>query len=249
MRNATLHVDYGGVRFLIDPMLADRETSPGFARSSNSEFRNPLVSLPMAISDIVNVDAVVVTHLHSDHWDIKAIESIDKSLPVFVQSDADATMVRGQGFTDVRVLAATSEFRGVSLAKTSGQHGTDETLAAIPLGMVSGIVFKRAEEKCLYIAGDTIWNDHVRDAIEMHKPDVIVLNAGKATFDGFPPIIMGEVDVIAVHKAAPEAKLVASHMEAVNHCVLSRKALREFAEREGFSGNLAIPADGETLAL
>lgn len=47
-------------------------------------------------------------------------------------------------------------------------------------------------------------------------------------------------------KVAPNAQFVASHMEAVNHLMLSRKDLREYAVEKGFSDKLLIPADGET---
>src|SRR3546814_6339666 len=69
VRNATLRIDYGGVRFLIDPLLADKGAYPGFEGSANSELRNPLVSLPMPFEKIVDVDAVIVTNFHSDYWD------------------------------------------------------------------------------------------------------------------------------------------------------------------------------------
>ncbi|HWX47942.1 MAG TPA: MBL fold metallo-hydrolase [Roseomonas sp.] len=250
IRNATLRIDYGGVRFLVDPMLDDQGTSPGFPGSANSERRNPLVPLPLPIADITDVDAVIVTHLHTDHWDDTAKAKLNKSLPLFVQNDEDAEAIRRAGFLDVRVLTEASEFNGVTLTKTGGQHGTDATLKAIPaLGKVCGVVFSHPSEKTLYVAGDTIWNQHVEQAIARHRPDAIVLNAGKATFNGLEPIIMGEADVLAVHRAAPRATLIASHMEAVNHCVLSRAELRAFAEEEGFASSLLVPADGEAVVI
>lgn len=249
IRNATLIVDFGGRRFLVDPMLNDEGTSAGFPGSANSERRNPLVPLPRPLAEIADVDAVIVTHLHADHWDEAARANLDKALPVFVQNDDDAAAVRGAGFADVRVLGETSAFDGITLTKTEGQHGTDATIQAIPrLGKVCGVVFRHPSETCLYVAGDTIWNRHVETSLARHHPQVIVLNAGKATFIGLDPIIMGEEDVRAVHLAAPEATLIASHMEAVNHCILSRAALRAFAERKGFSARLLIPEDGETIA-
>lgn len=39
VRNATLRVDYAGVRFLIDPMFAGKGATPGFEGSANSKLR------------------------------------------------------------------------------------------------------------------------------------------------------------------------------------------------------------------
>ena len=250
VRNATLRIDYAGVRFLIDPMFASKGATPGFEGSANSELRNPLVDLPIPIEQLADVDAVIVTHLHGDHWDKEAQARLNKAVPVFAQNEVDATTIASQGFTDVRVLTETSSFRGVSLAKTGGQHGTDATMKAIPaLGHVCGVVFSHSSQRRLYIAGDTIWNRHVEEAIARHQPDAIVLNAGKAVMKGFDPIIMGEDDVLAVHKTAPKATLIVSHMEAINHCVLSRSDLRAYADKQGFGSKLLIPADGEKITI
>jgi hypothetical protein len=36
-------------------------------------------------------------------------------------------------------------------------------------------------------------------------------------------------------------------MDSYNHCLLSRKMLRDYAERKGFSDRLLIPYDGEEI--
>jgi L-ascorbate metabolism protein UlaG (beta-lactamase superfamily) len=251
VRNATLRIDYGGVRFLVDPLLAEKGAYPGFEGTANSHLRNPLVPLPIPLEDIINVDAVIVTHLHSDNWDDAAKARLPKSLPLFAQDEQDAAQIRSAGFTDVRVLTEISDFNGVKLSRTGGQHGTDSAIQAAGkvLGQVCGVVFSHPSHKTLYVAGDTIWNRYVEEAIATHRPEVIVLNAGDARVDGIDPIIMGTKDVLAVQRAAPKARLIASHMESVNHCVLGRTELRAFSEKEGFASSLLIPEDGESIVI
>lgn len=75
IRNATLVVEYAGKKFLIDPMLAEKGTYPPFPNSLRQDQFNPLVSLPTSIENIIHdIDAVIVTHLHLDHFDDVAKE-------------------------------------------------------------------------------------------------------------------------------------------------------------------------------
>jgi hypothetical protein len=96
------------------------------------------------------------------------------------------------------------------------------------------------------VARDTIWNDYVRSSLARHEPDFVVLNAGDAQVPGPESVIMGTEDVKKVHDAAPAATLVARHMEAVNHCVLTRAEVREFAVRNGMSQRLRTPKTART---
>src|SRR5215207_8894640 len=97
VRNATLVVDYAGTRFLIDPMLAEQGAYPGFEGTPNSHLWNPLVGLPVAADALLDVDAVIVTHTHLDHWDAAAEALVPKHLPIFVQDDKDAAQIRAAG--------------------------------------------------------------------------------------------------------------------------------------------------------
>ena len=139
----------------------------------------------------------------------------------------------------------------MAIARTSGLHGSPEVIEKMgeDFGRVCGVAFSQSGGKTLYVAGDTVWNDHVAEAISTHQPEVIVLSAGNAYVFGVGSLIMDSEDVVAVHEAAPEAILIGSHMEAVNHCVLTRGALQAFADEHGFRDQLRTPSDGETMTF
>ena len=122
------------------------------------------------MDEILSVDAVIVTHTHPDHWDEAAVSRVPKHLPLFDQHEGDAELMRSQGCIDVRILSNDTTFNGVSLVKTPGQHGTDEAYAVAGQLMreVRVIVFRHADEKTLYVAGDTIWNDYVLSSLAQH---------------------------------------------------------------------------------
>lgn len=252
IRNATVKLGYAGTTFLVDPILAKKGAYPGFEGTYNSQLRNPLVELPLPVSEVVKADAVVVTHRHPDHWDAAASASIPRNVPIFVQDEEDAASMRQEGFTDVRIVTSSIEFRGTRLTRTSTQHGTHQ-MYAVPevarlLGQGMGVVFSHPGYKTTYIAGDTIWTPGIEAAIKRYQPDVIVLNTGYARLLGFEgSIIMGKEDLLRAYRLAPNATIVGSHMEAFNHMTQSRKELRDFITEKAMDpGRVLVPEDGES---
>lgn len=253
IRNATQHITFGGMTFLVDPMLAAKGAYPGFAGTARADIRNPTVDLPIDIDTLLNVDALIVTHLHEDHWDEVAARVVPKDKPIYVQNDHDAHVLRGQGFTQLTVLTQNTVVGAITLRKTGGQHGSDRAYAipqmAERLGDACGVIFQHPAEKTLYLVGDTLWRDEVETNMRTFQPGVVILNAGFAHVIGFGPIIMGAEDVLKTHFVLPEAQIVATHMEAINHCLLTRAALKEYARDNQIAQFVNVPEDGETLTF
>ena len=246
VRHATLLVEVGGRRLLVDPMLSDACSLPSIEGSANDR-RNPLVELPSPASEVVaGVDVVLVTHTHTDHLDDAAVEALPDQVPLLCQPPDEGTL-RGRGFSDVRPVADRLEIDGLQVTRTGGRHGSGEI--GEEMGPVSGFVVEAVDEPTLYVAGDTIWCEEVRAALGVHRPDIVVVNAGAARFTEGDPITMAVADVLETAGAAADARVVAVHMEAINHCLLTRTELREELQRAGAADHVLVPADGEAAAL
>jgi len=248
IRNATILVEYANKKFLIDPMLAEKGTYPPFPNSPRQDQNNPLVSLPTPVENIIEgIDAVIVTHLHLDHFDEAAQRILPKDIKMFVQNEEDATEVKNAGFQNVEVLQEDTVFEGIQLIKTKGEHGRGEILKLA--GLVCGVIFKHQSEKTLYVAGDTVWYDEIQKTIDTHKPEIIAVNGGDNQFFEGGSLIMGKEDIYEVYKAAPDAKIIVVHMEAVNHWNLSREELNSFINEKEMSSTVLVPDDGESYTF
>jgi L-ascorbate metabolism protein UlaG (beta-lactamase superfamily) len=241
IRHATLQLEIGGRRLLVDPMLDPAGARPPVANTPNAR-PNPLVALPEPAEQVVAwTEAVLVTHLHADHLDAEADRLIGDRLPVLCQP-GDAETLAGRGLTDLLPVGDRVEWGGLTISRTGGRHGTGEI--ADRLGPVSGFVVDDGESR-VYVAGDTVWCDEVERALAEHAPDVVIVNAGGARFLEGDPITMDAGDVLAVRAAAPEATLIAVHLEAINHCLETRSDLSAATA----AAEVVIPADGQVVEV
>jgi L-ascorbate metabolism protein UlaG (beta-lactamase superfamily) len=241
IRNATLVVETTGRRLLIDPMLDARMSRPP-VENTEPRLRNPLVDLPLPAEELVaSVDAVLVTHLHVDHFDSTAARLIGDRLPVLCQPGDEAEL-RRRGVTRVLPVPTTSRLGSVEIARTDGRHG----LGAIAdsLGPVSGFVLAD-DAHTLYVAGDTIWCDEVAGTLAHRRPDAVVVNAAGARFVDSERLVMDVDDVLALCSAHPDVDVIAVHLEAINHCIVTRAELRAATRGR----RVVVPEDGETIPI
>ena len=250
LRHATLVLTIHDLTILVDPMLSPLEAMNPVPNAGNQR-RIPMVPLPISDEDlqrmIEGIDAVLVTHTHRDHWDSSAEAMLPKYLPVLCQPEDQGTFEQ-LGFSQVLPVTEHLTWHGLQIDRTKGQHGKGEL--GKMMAPVSGFVLRTEDEPTVYIAGDTIWCPEVEQALQQFSPDVVILNSGAATFaTGGGPITMNEDDVIQVCRSIPSAKVIAVHMETVNHCLLTRATLRAKVEAKGLGKQVDIPADGSILAF
>ncbi len=78
----------------------------------------------------------------------------------------------------------------------------------------------------IYWAGDTILYDGIRDLIKTLEPDIILTHSCDACIQDSSPIVMDGPMTLEVCRLAPQARVIAIHMEALDHATVTRKELR-----------------------
>jgi L-ascorbate metabolism protein UlaG (beta-lactamase superfamily) len=241
-RHATLFIEVNKLNILVDPMLSAKDTMNPIPNAGNS-LRIPMVDLPFSEEELkkklATVNAILLTHLHADHWDAKAREFINKEIPIICQP-TDVDRLKQQGFKEIIPLNEHMEWKGIGITRTGGQHGTGEI--GKRMGQVSGYLIAHKKQS-LYIAGDTIWCEEVKKVIDVFSPDHIVVNGGGARFLQGDAITMTGKDVLEVSRAT-KATITVVHLETINHCLEKRKDFRELVQQNHLEKQVLIPDDG-----
>lgn len=246
VRNATLIIDYAGKKILVDPMLASKGSMVSWAGIQ----KNPTVELTMPVEDILkDINLVIVTHSHPDHFDTEASNKLSKSTELIIQP-ADKEFFKKEGFMNATVLEDQKVWNGITINRVEGKHGSGKVLEM--MGKTSGFVLQAKNQPTMYIVGDTIWNEDIKNNIKKFNPDYIIVNSGGALVKGFEnnPILMDETQTMALIAASGKAKIIAVHMDALDHCFTTRAILKKKAAALKIGKDkLIIPEDGEKLIL
>ncbi len=248
IRNATMVIETNENVILVDPMLGRKGTAgPTFTLFRFKPQRNPILDLPSNAMEIVNkATHCLITHLHPDHLD-KVAEKLlkDKQTPV-ICSIKDASTLKKRGLNVVESINYWKETEcvGGTIEGIPARHGYG--FVAKPMGNVMGYYIKFPNEKSLYLSSDTIYTKAIDKVLTEYKPDISVVACGTAQLDIFKPLLMTMDDIVKFIKNAP-GKVIANHLEAVNHCPTTREALTSRLSNLKLIDKTYIPNDGEVL--
>lgn len=252
IRNATLIIELGNHRILVDPMMARKDTLPPL-RLFGARQRNPMVELPDSASTAFDtVTHCLITHCqkgHFDHLDRAGQKWLcERQIPV-ICTPHDAPFLAAHGL-NVQPLPSNHEqpspFLGGTISTVRCMHGRGLIGKVMEHGV--GYLIEVPDEPSLYLAGDTILTAAVRDFVLNYQPQISVVPAGGARFDLGGDIIMG-IDEVIEFTGLVQGTVVANHMEAISHCPVSRAALAKAGMRARVEKRLRIPVDGEILVF
>lgn len=234
---------------LIDPMLGDIGIMPSFTLWRHKARKNPTVALPKNTESILNkVTHCILTHQHPDHIDNAGVQFLkNNNIPITCSiKDKLAFSKRGLNVTQTLKYWEKQEFLGGSIEGIPAKHGYG--FVSRPMGNVIGFYLKLPNQKSIYLSSDTIYTDSVDKVLKEYKPDISVLACGTAQFDIFKKLIMDIDDILKFIKNST-GKVIANHLESINHCPMTRKKLREILIENNLINKVIIPEDGDKIEI
>ncbi|MBV7263384.1 MBL fold metallo-hydrolase [Photobacterium sp. WH77] len=195
----TMLIEFGNIQLLTDPMLGEGEKAYRMA-DPNEAFdlkQGPNVKdharlAPLPDFDLQQVDAVLISHTHEDHFDQVAREILPKSLPVVIP-ESDIALMSSLKFSNSQALIWGDTWR-----LEDGSHKV--TITAIPayhtlapameslLGHGNGywMTFEQGDwRKSLYWSGDSFMTPELISTVrKLGQPDVFVPHVGRVGTTG-----------------------------------------------------------------
>lgn len=170
---ATTLVEYGGFTVLTDPNFLHKGDWAYLGKGLVSRRRTEPA---MRVEDLPPLDAIVLSHLHGDHFDRVARQGLAKDVPILT-TPASAQRLRQWGFARAVGLEAWQSYELNSAAgdvlkvtATPGRHAKGPLQALLPpvMGSVWEWTPTRAQPLSMYVTGDTLVVDDLREIPRRH---------------------------------------------------------------------------------
>jgi L-ascorbate metabolism protein UlaG (beta-lactamase superfamily) len=185
--HSSVYMHVAGQRWLIDPVFSQR-TSP-FSFIGPKRFHQP----PMELSDLDNIDGVLISHDHYDHLDKYSIKLLKDKVQHFVVPEGVDQHLLDWG-VDAKKITSLRWWQSASFGEL--------TVTATPTQHFSG--------RGLCDGNQTLWASYVIDAQEQR----IFFSGDSGYFDGFKQIgeRYGPFDLTMMETGAYDKDWSAVHM-------------------------------------
>jgi len=251
---ATVRIEMGSFRILTDPMFCEGpEAFIMNGHPSTGADNVPIARLtPLPAVELDDLNLVMVSHLHSDHFDACAVERLSKDLEL-VAAPPNVERLRGWGFGRVEALdwgaERTWHLNGETLrVRAVPAHHAHEEAVDHELGMVNGYLIEHvASGERIYWTGDTVWFDAMTQLVaEMPTVDLLMPHLGGVGQGGpWGTISLDAVEGIRVVNVVRPGAVIPIHHTTFSHYVEPVSVFVDRLRASEFTGDLVVLAEGE----
>ena len=213
--HASVYVELDGVRMLVDPIFSEYASPFDIGPR---RFHPP----PIALADLPPIDAVLITHDHYDHLDMRTVQQLAQRgtaffVPLGIGAHLTAWGVPEAQIHDMEWWEEAAPLRGVRIVSTPSRHYSGRGLGdknATLWGSWSVIGAKQR----FYVSGDTGYSDHFTRIGERFGPfDMAFVKIG-AYGPGAPwlDIHMSPEDAVRAQRAVRARRMFPVHWGTFN---------------------------------
>ena len=165
--HSTFLIQINGVNILTDPVWAKR-----------MGFQKRLTEPGISLSDLPEIDLVVISHGHYDHLDFPTLKKLIGNPRYFVPVGLKALFIR-KGYQKVTEMNwwESAEFRGITIHFVPAQHWTRRTLTDMNSSHWGGWIFQSSEET-FYFVGDTGYFGGFKQIADRFTIDTVFMPIG-----------------------------------------------------------------------
>jgi L-ascorbate metabolism protein UlaG (beta-lactamase superfamily) len=254
--NATLLIRFAGLTLLTDPNFihAGEEIPLGYGMTTRR-----LTDPAIEFDDLPELDAVILSHFHADHFDRIAETRLDPDLRIVTTPDT-ATELEERGFRMLTPLDtwATTEIVGDGATCTvramPGRHAPAPITIALPEVMGSLLELRRAADEAtvavrIYISGDTIMYEGLREIADRESVlDLAFLHLGGTRVLGMTVTMDADQGVELLETVRPRLA-VPIHYDDYEAFKSPLEDFRTAVERAGLEDRVRYVARGERIRL
>ncbi|WP_394295681.1 MBL fold metallo-hydrolase [Candidatus Halobonum tyrrellensis] len=261
---ATVVVRYAGFTILTDPNFLHAGDHAHLGYGLSAERRtDPALDL----DELPDVDFVLLSHYHGDHFDHRVQEELDDDLPIVTTHHA-AEELDAKGFTETYPLDTWETFtvrKGdatLDVTATPGRHGPPVVAEALPEVMGSVLEFYpdgdggravggggREASLRIYVSGDTLLYDEVEEVPERYPDiDLALLHLGGTEVVGVLLTMDADQGVDAVRLFDADVS-IPIHYDDYDVFRSPLSAFRDAVSAAGLDDRVAYLDRGEAYAL
>jgi L-ascorbate metabolism protein UlaG (beta-lactamase superfamily) len=235
-------------------------TDPNFLRRGQRAYLGKglwsrrLTDPSMSVQQLPELDAVVLSHLHGDHFDRVARKGLDRRPPVLT-TEAAADRLRSWGFDaagmttwSTRVLRRPGE--SLTVTALPGIHARGALRPLLPPVMGSLLEYEStAKRHRIYITGDTLVGSHLDEIRGRFEPiDTVIAHLG-GTRILFHTVTMDARQGGELLDRVPARHVIAVHYDDYR---VFRSPIQDFVDlvaRNRVATTVTVPDRGDTVNL